>query len=99
MPSAERSGGGNLLSSVPGGAIGDPLNATYNVLPSGLTLMPRGRLPSGMVATTFRVAVSITLRSPEFSLVTYSRPAGVVIAGSVLAAAAGAGGAGCEQDA
>ena len=70
MPSAERSGGGNLLSSVPGGAIGEPLSATYSVAPSGLTLMPRGRLPRGIVAITVRVAVSITLRSPEFSLVT-----------------------------
>src|SRR5688500_16741270 len=101
MPSALRSGGGSLLSSVPGGAIGEPLRAIYRVLPSGLTLMPRGRLPRGIVDTTRRVAVSITVRSPEFSLVTYRRPAGVVIAGSVLAGAAGdadCGGAGCEQD-
>src|SRR5688500_8005430 len=76
MPSALRSGGGSLLSSVPGGAIGEPLNATYRVAPAGLTLMPRGRLPRGIVATTWRVAVSITVRSPEFSLVTYTRPAG-----------------------
>ena len=47
MPSALRSGGGSLLSSVPGGAGGDPLSATYSDLPSGLTWMPRGRLPSG----------------------------------------------------
>ena len=59
MPSALRSGGGSLLSSVPGGAIGEPLSAIYNVERSGLTLMPRGRLPSGIVAITRRVAVSI----------------------------------------
>ena len=52
MPSAVLSGGGSLLSSVPGGAIGDPLSATNSFVPSGLTLMPRGRLPSGIVATT-----------------------------------------------
>ena len=40
MPSALRSGGGSLLSSVPGGAIGDPLSATNSFVPSGLTLMP-----------------------------------------------------------
>ena len=40
---------------------------------------------------TCRVAVSITVRSPEFSLVTYSRPAGVDTAGR----AAAGGVAGC----
>ena len=32
--------------------IGEPLSATYSSVRSGLAAMPRGRLPSGMVATT-----------------------------------------------
>src|SRR5688572_22618527 len=77
MPSAFLSGGGNALSSVPGGATGDPLSATYSIEPSGLALTPRGRFPKGMVTITRWLAVSITLRSPDISLVTNSRPAGV----------------------
>ena len=72
MPSDFRSGGGSLLSSVPGGAIGDPLSATKSFVPSGLTLMPRGRLPSGMVATTWFVPPSIIVKSPPISFVTYT---------------------------
>ena len=70
MPSAARSGGGSLLSSVPGGAGGEPLSATYSDRPSGLTLMPRGRLPSGAVARTVCDTASITVRSPDVSFVT-----------------------------
>jgi len=69
-PSAVRSGGGSLLSSVPGGAIGDPLNATNSLVPSGLTLMPLGLLPSGIVVTTWLVPPSMMVRSPPISLVT-----------------------------
>src|SRR5262245_49745847 len=90
MPSALRSGGGSLLSSVPGGALGDPLSATYSVLPSGLALMPRGRLPSGEVETTSRVSPLITVRSPDASLVTYTRTLG---GGGGAGAAGGAAGA------
>ena len=70
MPSAARSGGGSVLSSMPGGAGGEPLSATNNCVPSGDTLMPRGRLPSGMVAITSFVPPAITVRSPEYSFVT-----------------------------
>src|SRR4029453_10843697 len=73
MPSAERSGGGSLLSSTPGGALGEPLSATYKYRPSGLTLMPRGRFPTITVATTVCEAVSMTLMSPDASFVTYTR--------------------------
>src|SRR2546422_10130546 len=76
------SGGGSLLSSVPGGALGEPLSATYSVFPSGLALMPRGRFPSGAVAMTACVDASMTVRSPDASFVTYTRTFG------------GAGGAG-----
>src|SRR2546428_11703378 len=82
MPSAVRSGGGSLLSSVPGGALGEPLSATYSVFPSGLALMPRGRFPSGAVATTACVDAAMTVRPPDASFVTYTRTFG------------GAGGAG-----
>ena len=54
----------------PGGAIGEPLRATYSVEPSGLTRMPRGRFPTGIVATTCLVATSTTLMVPLVSLVT-----------------------------
>jgi hypothetical protein len=53
MPSAFLSAGGSVSSSTPGGAIGDPLSATNSVPPSGLSRMPRGLLPTGIVATTF----------------------------------------------
>src|SRR2546426_3128477 len=76
MPSAVRSGGGSLLSSVPGGALGEPLSATYSVFPSGLALMPRGRFPSGAVAMTACVDASMTVRSPDASFVTYTRTFG-----------------------
>src|SRR6185436_15637219 len=92
MPSALRSGGGSLLSSVPGGAIGDPLSATNNDFPSGLRRIPRGRLPTGMVAVTFCDATSITEISPAFSLVTKRRPAD-----PDTGAAAGTGAAGCAD--
>ena len=55
---------------------GEPLSATYSDLPSGVTWMPRGRLPSGAVATTACVAASITVRSPDVSFVTKTRTAG-----------------------
>ena len=48
MPSAERSAGGSVDSSTPGGAIGDPDSATYSCVPSRDTRSPRGRLPTGM---------------------------------------------------
>src|SRR5438874_8742080 len=76
MPSALRSGGGSVFGSTPGPAFGEPLSATYNELPSGLALIPRGRLPSGAVVTTDCVAASMTVRSPEDSLVTYTATAG-----------------------
>src|SRR5688500_3376305 len=38
--------------------------------------MPRGRLPSGIVATGASVPASMTVRSPDVSLVTYSPTAG-----------------------
>ena len=95
MPSAFLSGGGSLDSSTPGGAIGEPLNATNKVVPSGLRRMPRGRLPTGMVATTFCSATSTTLMSPPVSLVTNNRPA--LGAGGAAGAAVSAGG-GAEGD-
>ena len=79
-----------MLSSTPGGAIGDPLSATNTREPSRLRRTPRGRLPTGMVATTFCVATSITLRSPPFSLLTKSRPAVGGGTGAAGGAAAGA---------
>src|SRR5262245_60304788 len=88
MPSALRSGGGSVFGSTPGPALGDPLSATYSVLPSGLGLMPRGRLPSGAVASTAWVAASMTVRSPDASLVTNTRTAG---GGGGAGAAAGGG--------
>src|SRR6187200_3225084 len=101
MPSALRSGGGSVFGSTPGPALGDPLSATYRVLPSGLALMPRGRLPNGAVATTVCVAASMTLRAPDSSLVTKTRTAGiagaVVVAGAGGAVDAGGFGASCAQ--
>ena len=51
--------------------------------------MPRGRLPSATVAITWLLAESITVMSPETSLVTYRRyaveSAGEVVAGSARA--------------
>ena len=73
MPSAERSGGGSVDSSTPGGAGGEPLRATNRRSPAGSTLMPRGRLPRGMVAITSWVPPAMTVRSPEVSLVTNAR--------------------------
>src|SRR5258708_23553466 len=73
MPSAVLSGAGNDFSSTPGPATGDPLSATYSVEWSGLTAIPRGRLPRGIVETTDSVLASMTDRSPDVSLVTYSR--------------------------
>src|SRR5262245_5135099 len=42
------------------------------VLPSGLTPMPRGRLPTGMVATTLSDEASMTVTLFERSLDTYT---------------------------
>src|SRR5262245_51336660 len=82
MPSALRSGGGSVFSSTPGGALGDPLSATYSDLPSGDGWIPRGRLPSGAVAITAAVATSITVRLPAASLVTKTRTGGIGAAGA-----------------
>src|SRR5437867_7588186 len=49
------------------------LLATKTRRPSGLTATPRGRLPTGIVPTTARVAASITVTSSDFSLVTNTR--------------------------
>jgi hypothetical protein len=58
-------------------------------------MMPRGRFPSGIVAMTARVPTSITLRSPDVSLVTSSRgPSG---AGKAGVAAEGRGAGALEQ--
>src|SRR5262245_23673961 len=98
MPSAFLSGGGSLLSSTPGGAIGDPLSATKSILPSGLTRIPRGRLPTGIVPVTRCEATSMTLMSPPFSFVTKRRPAVPPEGAPAGAAAAGcAGGSGWEH--
>ena len=86
MPSAARSGGGSVLSSMPGGAGGEPLSATNSRVPSGDTLTPRGRLPSGMVSTTSFVPPLMTVRSPEYSLVTYTVYPGADGASSIAAA-------------
>src|SRR3954470_1505746 len=72
IPSALLSGGGSLLSSTPGPAIGEPLSATYSTEPSGASRRPRGRLPTWMVATSCCVPTSMTLRSPPLSLLTNS---------------------------
>src|SRR5688500_2692831 len=79
MPSALLSAGGSVDSSTPGGAFGDPLSATYTVRPFGLTRIPRGRLPTGIVATTLSWWVSITEMSFESSLLMYTNdPASAV---------------------
>src|SRR5262245_9440280 len=53
--------------------------------------MPRGRLPGGEVETTSCVSPLITVRSPEASLVTYTRTlGGGGGAGAAAGAAAGA---------
>ena len=57
-------------SGTEGGHFGDPLTATNTRAPSGLTRTPRGRFPTGMVATTSRAEVSMTDRVPESSLET-----------------------------
>src|SRR5688500_18672760 len=93
MPSAFLSAGGSVLSSTPGGAIGEPLSATYSVVPSGLNRMPRGRLPTGIVAIVFAAATSTTVMSPLVSLVTNRRPA----AGGADAGAGAADSAGCDS--
>ena len=82
-------------SSTPGGAIGEPLNATKSRVPSALRRIPRGRLPTGMVATTFWSATSTTLMSPPVSLVTNSRPA---VGAGGPAGAAGSAGGGADGD-
>ena len=54
--------------------------------------MPRGRLPSGAVVIAVCVPASITVRSPEVSLVTNTRTAGIGAgAGGAAVAAGGAG--------
>src|SRR5512143_1465475 len=47
-------------------------SATYTARPSGLTPIPRGRPPTGTVATTWSVAVSMMVTSFERSLETYA---------------------------
>ena len=91
MPSAERSGGGNVDSSTPGGAGGDPLRATNRRSPAGSTLMPRGRLPSGMVSSTSWEPPAITDKSPDVSLVTKTRYGGGGGASSAGGSGAGSG--------
>src|SRR5882724_10605568 len=44
IPSAFRSAGGGAASRALGGALGEPLKATYSVFPSGARRMPRGLL-------------------------------------------------------
>ena len=88
MPSAERSGGGSVDSSTPGGAGGDPLRATNRRSPAGSTLMPRGRLPRGMVSSTSWEPPAMTDRSPDVSLVTKTRYGG---GGASSAGGSGAG--------
>ena len=46
------------------------LRATYSDWPSGATTIPRGRLPSGAVVRTVCFSTSMTVRSPDISLVT-----------------------------
>jgi hypothetical protein len=62
-----------VSSSTPGPAIGEPLNATKIVEPSLEARTPRGRLPTGIVCTTFREATSITLTVPLISFETNTR--------------------------
>ena len=57
-------------SGIVGGHLGEPLSATNTVRPSWLTRTPRGRVPTGMVATALSVRVSMTVSSCESSLVT-----------------------------
>ncbi len=57
-------------SLAPGPDAGVPLSATYTRFPSGDRWMPRGRLPTGKVATARVVAPSMTVTSPEPSLLT-----------------------------
>src|SRR5688572_11973852 len=60
--------------------------------------MPRGRLPTGIVATVFCAATSTTLMSPPLSFVTNRRPmAGTDAAGA--GEAAGPGGASADEQA
>src|SRR5262245_47550979 len=47
-------------------------SATYTARPSGLTPIPRGRLPTGTVATTRSVAASMMVTSSDRSLDTYT---------------------------
>src|SRR5437762_7167556 len=97
MPSALRSGGGSFDSSTFGPPIGEPLNATYSSVRSGLATMPRGRLPSGMVATTVLLAASMTERSPPVSLVTYTPTAGGAGGGDGAAEGVGDAAGGSER--
>ena len=57
-------------SGMVGGHLGEPLSATKIVFPSRLTRTPRGRVPTGMVATALSVRVSMIVSSSEPSLVT-----------------------------
>ncbi len=55
---------------------------TYTRLPSGLTQMPVGPLPTGIVAITVLVVASITDTSSEIQLATYTRvPFGLTLTG------------------
>jgi hypothetical protein len=53
-----------------GGHFGLPLSATKTLFPSGLTLTPRGRVPTGKDATTLSVRVSMIVSVWESSFVT-----------------------------
>src|ERR1700722_5850236 len=62
-------------------------SVTYAVLPSGLSAIPRGRLPTGNVLVTVLVARSMTEMLFPPSLLAYTRPAGgALVAASVTAA-------------
>src|ERR1044071_7278984 len=76
MPSALLSAGGSVFSSTPGPPIGEPLSAMYRRVRSGLIRIPRGRLPSAIVATADWVVPSMTVMLPPVSLVTYTPKSG-----------------------
>jgi hypothetical protein len=61
-PSAlrSRSSFAHSSSGTLGGHFGSPLSATYNLEPSRVSLSPRGRLPTAIVAMTSPRSVSNT---------------------------------------
>src|ERR1700759_4637755 len=71
-PWAAGSGGGGAASD-PGGEADVPLSATYTWVPSGERWIPRGRLPTAKVAMALAEARSMTVTSPEPSLLTQAR--------------------------